>query len=142
MIALAAGYQHFADGAPFAEIALRHASVKEVYFPWVGEPSGRPMLGFEEEDDAAELEAALRRDLTRLRNAGVRLDLLLNANCYGAEAMGRKLEERIGAILTTLSSWDCKPEICTTASPSSSSRWLSYASWCSAANDLWVMASL
>ena len=101
MIALAAGYQHFADGAPFAEIALRHASVKEVYFPWVGEPSGRPKLGFEEEDDAAELEAALRRDLTRLRNAGVRLDLLLNANCYGAEAMGRKLEKRISDILTS-----------------------------------------
>ena len=54
MIPLAAGYQHFADGAPFAEIALRHPSVKEVYFPWVGEPSGRPMLGFEEEDDPEE----------------------------------------------------------------------------------------
>jgi len=48
MIVLAAGYQHFADGAPFAEIVLRHPSVKEVYFPWVGEPSGRPKLGFEE----------------------------------------------------------------------------------------------
>ena len=46
MMSFAAGYQHFADGAPFAEIALRHPSVKEVYFPWVGEPSGRPMLGF------------------------------------------------------------------------------------------------
>ena len=46
MMSFAAGYQHFADGAPFAEIALRHPSVKEVYFPWVGEPSGRPMPGF------------------------------------------------------------------------------------------------
>ena len=117
MIAFAAGYQHFADGVPFAEIVLRHASVKEVYFPWMGEPSGRPKLGFEEEDDPAELEAALRRDLTRLRKAGVRLDLLLNANCYGAEAMGRKLEDRIGDILATLSSWGCGPEVCTTASP-------------------------
>ena len=53
---LAAGYQHFADGAPFAEIALRHPSVKEVYFPWVDEPSGRPKLGFEEEDDKDEEE--------------------------------------------------------------------------------------
>lgn len=47
MMCFAAGYQHFADGAPFAEIALRHPSVKEVYFPWVGEPSGRPVLGFD-----------------------------------------------------------------------------------------------
>ena len=69
MIALAAGYQHFADGAPFAEIALRHSSVKEVYFPWVDEPSGRPKLGYEEEDDPAELSAALRRDLERPASA-------------------------------------------------------------------------
>lgn len=117
MIALAAGYQHFADGAPFAEIALRHQSVKEVYFPWVGEPSGRPRLGYEEEDDADELAAALRRDLTRLRAAGVRLDLLLNANCYGEEAMSVALETRIAGILEQLSSWGCRPEICTTASP-------------------------
>ena len=117
MTPLAAGYQHFADGAPFAEIALRHPAVKEVYFPWVDEPSGRPKLGFEEEDDPDELAAALKRDLTRLRSAGVKLDLLLNANCYGAEAMSTALEKRVGGILETLDSWGCRPEICTAASP-------------------------
>jgi len=117
LIAIAAGYQHFADGAPFAEIALRHPAVKEVYFPWVGEPSGRPKLGYEEEDDPAELEAALRRDLLRLKVAGVKLDLLLNANCYGAEAMGSGLGKRIVDIVSTLRSWECEPDVCTTASP-------------------------
>ena len=115
--ALAAGYQHFADGAPFAEIALRHPAVREVYFPWVDEPSGRPKLGFEEEDDPEELEAALHRDLERLRSAGVKLDLLLNANCYGAEAMGVALQRRIVGIVEKLASWRCRPDICTTASP-------------------------
>ena len=117
MIPLAAGYQHFADGAPFAEIVLRHPAVKEVYFPWIDEPSGRPKLGYEEEDDPAELEAALQRDLTRLKQSGVRLDLLLNANCYGAEAMSKALEARIGGIVEKLASWGCRPEVCTTASP-------------------------
>lgn len=117
MISIATGYQHFADGAPFAEIALRHPAVTEVYFPWVGEPSGRPKLGYEEEDDPAELEAALRRDLMRLRAGGVRLDLLLNANCYGDKAMSREFEERIIMILTKLTAWRCKPETVTTASP-------------------------
>ena len=117
MIALAAGYQHFADGAPFAEIALRHPSVKEVYFPWIDEPSGRPKLGYEEEDDPAELSAALRRDLERLRGAGVRLDLLLNANCYGEQAMSQTLEGHVREIVGTLDSWGCRPEVCTTASP-------------------------
>ena len=117
MTPFAAGYQHFADGAPFAEIVLRHPSVREVYFPWVDEPSGRPKLGFEEEDDPDELEAALKRDLTRLRGAGVRLDLLLNANCYGAEAMSVAMEKRIAGIVEKLDSWGCRPEVCTTASP-------------------------
>lgn len=114
---LAVGYQHFSDGAPFAEIALRHPSVGEVYFPWVDEPSGRPKLGYEEEDDKEELALALRRDLLRLREAGVRLDLLLNANCYGAEAMSKKLEGHVIDILAKLVNWNCKPEIVTTASP-------------------------
>lgn len=117
METLAAGYQHFADGMPFAEIALRHPAVKEVYFPWIGEPSGRPKLGYEEEDDPAELAAALRRDLTRLRAAGVKLDLLLNAACYGEEAMSTALERRILDILARLDGWGCLPEIATTASP-------------------------
>ena len=117
MMSFAAGYQHFADGAPFAEIALRHPAVREVYFPWVGEPSGRPKLGFEEEDDPDELAAALKRDLTRLKDAGIKLDLLLNANCYGAEAMSNALEKRVGGILEKLDSWGCKPETCTVASP-------------------------
>ena len=117
MISLAAGYQHFADGVPFAEIALRHPAVREVYFPWVDEPSGRPKLGFEEENDPEELEAALKRDLERLKGAGVRLDLLLNANCYGAEAMSVSLERRVTGIVEKLASWGCMPEVCTVASP-------------------------
>jgi len=117
MISLAAGYQHFSDGLPFAEIALRHPSVREVYFPWVDEPSGRPKLGYGEEDDPDVLAESLREDLTRLREAGVKLDLLLNANCYGAEAMSKALESRVIGIVGTLVSWNCKPEVVTTASP-------------------------
>ena len=54
MTPFAAGYQHFADGAPFAEIALRHPSVKEVYFPWVGEPSLQSVRKSAENDDVRE----------------------------------------------------------------------------------------
>ena len=63
----AAGYQHFADGAPFAEIALRHPSVREVYFPWVDEPSGRPKLGFGEEDDKEELALTLNGKKSKIK---------------------------------------------------------------------------
>jgi len=114
---LAAGYQHFADGAPFGDIALAHPAVREVYFPWPDEPSGRPVLGYEEEDDPEILRDALFRDLARLRASGVALDLLLNANCYGPDAMSEALAAHVAAILDELAARDLLPEIVTTASP-------------------------
>ena len=117
MFSLAAGYQHFADGAPFAEIALRHPAVREVYFPWPEEPSGRPRLGYGEEEDSVALARALRADLERLRAAGVRLDLLLNANCYGSQAMSVALEDHVRDILGKLDHCGLLPETVTAASP-------------------------
>ena len=114
---LAAGYQHFADGPSFAEIALRHPAVREVYFPWPEEPSGRPRLGYGEEEDPAALARALRADLERLRAAGVKLDLLLNANCYGSQAMSVALEDHVRDILGKLDHCGLLPETVTAASP-------------------------
>lgn len=113
----AVGYQHFADGRPFGEIACAHAGVREIYFPWPREPSGRPQLGYEEETDQAMLFGALRRDLTRCRAVGIKLDLLLNANCYGSQAMSVALEEHVREILDALDDWGLLPEIVTAASP-------------------------
>lgn len=113
----AAGYQHFSDGAPFGDMVLEHPAVKEVYFPWPDEPSGRPVLGYEEEEDATYIKDALFFDLRRLRAAGIKLDLLLNANCYGAEAMSTKLASRVEGILVELNDCGLLPEIVTTASP-------------------------
>ena len=117
MIAFAAGYRHFAYGSTFADIVLAHPSVSEVYFPWIGEPSGRPKLGYDEENDSDILAIALHRDLTRIRKHGKKLDLLLNANCYGAEAMGRDLESHIIEIVETLAETGLKPDVVTAASP-------------------------
>ncbi len=114
---LAAGYQHFEDGAPFGDMVLAHPAVKEVYFPWPEEPSGRPVLGYEEQSDPETLRAALFYDLKRLRAAGIALDLLLNANCYGAKAMSDALARHVRGILETLGENGLLPEIVTTASP-------------------------
>ena len=114
---LAAGYQHFADGPSFAEIVLRHPAVREVYFPWPEEPSGRPRLGYGEEEDPAALARTLRADLERLRAAGVKLDLLLNANCYGSQAMSVALEDHVRDILGKLDHCGLLPETVTAASP-------------------------
>ena len=80
-------------------------------------PSGRPKVGYREGDDSATVCDILHDELVALKRGGKRLDLLLNANCYGAEAMSKKLEAHVIDILATLVSWGTKPEIVTTASP-------------------------
>ena len=113
----AVGYRHVGEGASFSSLALDYPEVAEVYFPWPQEPSGRPRLGYGEEDDPAELCDVLHDELLSLRAGGKRLDLLLNANCYGEKAMSRALEAHVIDILATLVSWGAKPEVVTTASP-------------------------
>ena len=113
----AVGYKHVAEGEPFSAAVLAQPAVREVYFPWVEEPSGRPKVGYGEGDDAATICDVLHDELVALKAGGVRLDLLLNANCYGAEAMGAGLESHVIDILATLIGWGTKPDVVTAASP-------------------------
>ena len=113
----AVGYKHISEGEPFSASVLDVPEVREVYFPWVEEPSGRPKVGYGEGDDAETVCDVLHDELVALKRGGKRLDLLLNANCYGAEAMSKRLEAHVIDILATLVSWGTKPEVVTTASP-------------------------
>ena len=113
----AVGYRHQSEGERFSSVLLSYDDIEEVYFPWVEEPSGRPVLGYGEYDDAETIKEVLCEELTALRKGGKRLDLLLNANCYGELAMSRELEERVVAIVTELDAWGCRPDVVTAASP-------------------------
>lgn len=113
----AIGYKHACEGERFSSLACSYPEVKEVYFPWVDEPSGRPLLGYGEGDDSATIKDVLREELTLIKASGRRLDLLLNANCYGELAMSRELEMRVCAIIGELEDWGCRPDIVTAASP-------------------------
>lgn len=114
---LAVGYKHTGEGEPFSSLVVSYSDVREVYFPWVDEPSGRPVLGYGEEDDSEIIKEVLRDELRAIKASGRSLDLLLNANCYGELAMSGELENRICAIIAELDSWGCRPEIVTAASP-------------------------
>lgn len=114
---LAIGYRHVSEGESFSSLALEYPQVGEVYFPWVDEPSGRPVLGFGEGDDLETIRAVLREELSALRAGGKKLDLLLNANCYGEKAMSIALEDHLKEILAELTDWGCRPDTITVASP-------------------------
>jgi len=113
----AVGYRHVSEGEPFSSLVLDYPQVREVYFPWPEEPSGRPVLGYGENDDSAAICDVLHDELVALKEGGLRLDLLLNSNCYGEMSMSASLESHIIEIIGILSSWGTKPEIVTAASP-------------------------
>jgi collagenase-like PrtC family protease len=112
------GYQHFQTGERFSSIIKDFRDrVKEVYFPWVNMPSGRPHL--EQENGIPDWTAqhVLEEELQSIKKHGVKLDLLLNSNCYGAHAISIGLEKEVLSIIEHLDNIGCCPDVITTASP-------------------------
>ena len=99
------GYQ--ADAAWIDEIVRRKDVVAEVYFSYGAMPSGRGAVV----DCARQLE-----DLGRLADAGLRLGLLFNANCYGGRALSRDLFNEIGETVDRFAA-DGSLAVVTTTSP-------------------------
>jgi collagenase-like PrtC family protease len=100
----AVGYQlPEEDEQPLTEIVADFRErIEEVYFPWLDMPSGRsPMTGLDGFIDW-EAQERLEGDLQAFRSMGVKLDLLLNANCYGAEGLSQSLANRICSIVDHL----------------------------------------
>lgn len=79
----------------FVSKIIEHAgAISEVYFSFGGIPNGRsPNVG-----DEFPLDAQLRQldDLKSIARAGIKLDLLLNANCYGEDSLARAFYMRLG----------------------------------------------
>jgi len=76
--------------------------IGEVYFPWLDMPSGRsPMTGLDGCTDWGAQER-VEGDLRTLKGMGVRLHLLLNANCYGGESLSEALANRVCSLVDHL----------------------------------------
>ncbi len=93
----------------------RH-DVAEVYFPWVGGASGRAALGRQRGYIDWGAQRYLEEDLIGLREQGVHLNLLFNANCYGARAVSQQLEHEVMSIIEHLGDLIDGPDSVTTTS--------------------------
>lgn len=100
----AVGYQLAEEGELlFCELVARYREhIAEVYFPWGAMPSGRAALterrGYVHWGGQRQLE----EELQTLRKLGVKLDLLLNANCYGGWAVSQYLQHYVMSIVDYL----------------------------------------
>ncbi|NLE13992.1 MAG: hypothetical protein GX628_10010 [Clostridiales bacterium] len=117
----AVGYQ-LAEGneTPFSELISDYTDkISEVYFPWLDIATGRSAIATRHGATDWTSQARLEGELVRFREMGIKLDLLLNANCYGRLSMSEELRNRVGSLLEYLKyqSPVGGVDIVTTASP-------------------------
>lgn len=115
----AVGYQMAEDGEePFLDLVSDYrAHVAEVYFPWLGMASGRSALSVRRGYVDWQAQETLEQDLAALRGMGIRLDLLLNANCYGGRAVSQHLQNEVASVLERLADVCGGADVVTTTSP-------------------------
>lgn len=84
-------------------IACREG-IYEVYFSFGGYPSGRGSVRGAESEPVWAAQSRQLDELSRLSEAGIPLNLLLNAGCFGADALSRAFFVGIGETLDRLAS--------------------------------------
>lgn len=90
-------------GNRFVEELLAYKEyISEVYFSWDRLPSGRSNMNDELGFIHWEMQDILVDDLRLLKQNGIGLNLLLNGNCYGGEAVSNVLENRVRSIIEYL----------------------------------------
>lgn len=103
-VRFAIGYQlSEEDEEPFLDLVRDYRQhIAEVYFPWADMPSGRAPLTTRRGFTDWTAQGRLENDLRALRELGVKLDILFNANCYGRHAASTYLENQVGSLLQHL----------------------------------------
>lgn len=90
------GYQ-LREEAAFLQHILKHRErIEEVFFSWGDIPNGRSSALQSEAFYPMEAQQRQLADLRRIADAGIGTNLLLNGNCYGADALARGFYRKIG----------------------------------------------
>lgn len=110
----AVGFQYRQQGELFSEMLTDYADrIAEVYFAYPEFASGRPDHGANSSCAVEQIEY----ELGQIRAMHIKLDLLLNGNCYGQWAISERFYRDIARLLERLSDNGVLPEIITTTSP-------------------------
>ncbi len=96
------GYQLQESGSLIREILRHKEKVHEVYFAWGTMASGRGGTAYHTDLMPHEAIRLQQEQLTQLAQQGIGMNLLLNANCYGADSLSRKFLLQTGDLLAYL----------------------------------------
>lgn len=80
-------------------ICQNKAHIYEVYFSWGDFPNGRASQLLSTRYTPWELQDLQRQALQRLSDEQIKLNLLFNANCYGADSQSRAFYHKIGTTM-------------------------------------------
>lgn len=95
----------------FKNVVKRHAEhIGEIYFSWKDMASGRVVV-------SDEIQERMEKDLFEFHNMNIKLSLLINGNCYGAEAVSEKFSVKIISIINEIHDKCGKLNGVTTTSP-------------------------
>jgi collagenase-like PrtC family protease len=113
------GYQFFDEyensfSKSLCEIAPH---IEEVYFPWLDSATCRSSLINENGHTHWQAQEALEQDLKMLKQNGIELNLLLNANCYGEKAVSNYFQNYVCSIIEHIQDIAGGLDTVTTTSP-------------------------
>ncbi len=96
---------HQITNAPLVQEIINHKDqIGEVYFSWGDYPNGRNSALRQIGLTPWQAQARLEQDLQKLADAGISLNLLFNAMCYGRDSQSRAFFEGIGDTVDYLKS--------------------------------------
>ncbi|MDO9465184.1 MAG: hypothetical protein Q7J67_07810 [bacterium] len=76
--------------------------IEEVYFPWLYLPSGRSPMTVRDGFVNWTGQHKQEEELKEIKKMGIKLDLLLNANCYGRHSLSKHFKNFIGSLISYL----------------------------------------
>lgn len=87
-IKFSVGYQMRDEGDLFSDIVERYKErIEEVYFPWLNIPTGRGPIAYKSGYINWEAQKQLEYELQKIKGLGIKLNLLLNASCWGEDCL-------------------------------------------------------
>lgn len=93
------GYPVNGDAGFIDEIIKWKENIYEVYFSWGSMSSGRGTVVLGEEGIPFRSQEEQYKNLKKISNAGIPLNLLLNANCYGKNSLSRNFYMELGNLI-------------------------------------------
>lgn len=87
------------NDALISEIIKNKDYISEVYFSWGDFPNGRNTLDTTGSLTLFEMQQLMVSDLNKLIASGIDFNILLNANCYGANSQSKSFFNKIGNTL-------------------------------------------